>query len=295
MTITADLIQETRTHLQASMRDELNRLNGSMTNSTTSAVVEFAQGGIQRGSILGVELEVMYVWSFNTQTATVQRGFMGSTAATHADDTLVYVNPRWTDFQILRALNAELASYSSPRNGLYRVRTVDLTYSSSAQEYDLTSVTDLVSVLGVTSSMPGVTDWYPVSSWSLSRDLPTTTFPSGKALSIYTPVTPGRMVRVVYGAPFVSLATLADDVAAVSFLPATAHDIPPLGAAARLLAGREAARAQIDAQPESRKAEEVQAGANRGAAGGLLALRDMRLREEAARLRVAYPHMRRVA
>lgn len=295
MTLLSDLIEETRGHLQANMRDELNQLNGSMTNSTTSAVVEFPQGGIQRGSILGVDLEVMYVWSFSVQTATVRRGFMGSTAATHADDALVYVNPRWSNFQILRALNAELNSYSSPRNGLYRVRTVDLTYSSNAQEYDLTSVTDLVSVLGVTTSMPGVTDWYPVSSWGLTRDLPTATFPSGKALSIYTPVTPGRTVRVVYGAPFAPLAALTDDVAAVSFLPATAHDIPPLGAAARLLAGREAARAQIDAQPESRNAEEVQGGANRGAAGGLLALRDMRLREEAARLRVAYPHMRRAS
>lgn len=288
-----ELIEETRRHLQGSARDQMNRLNGALTNSQTTVTLEFTMGGIQAGAVLSIDLELMYVWSVSGQNATVQRGFAGSAAVTHTTATLVFVNPRASAFAVREAINAELAAYSSPSIGLYRVRTVDITYSASANEYDLTSVTDIIEVIGVHTSLPGITDWYPVSSWNLTRDLPTATFPSGKALSIYTPVISGRSVRVVYAAPFVALTNLTDDVATVSFLPASAHDIPPLGAAARLLAGREARRAGIDAQPESRRAEEVPPGANRSAAGGLLALRDLRLREEATRLHAAYPSTRR--
>lgn len=295
MTTTADLINDTRQHLQALSRDELNRLNGAITNSASTLTVEFAAGGIQRGALLSIDLEVIHVWSVAVLTATVQRGMMGSTGASHADDALVYVNPRFTDFQILRALNAELASYSSPRFGLFQTKTVEITGSAGKVGYDLTAVTDLIDVIEVRWKGYEVGDWPLVTRYTVSRDMNTSEFASGLALLTYEDLGPGRTLRVRYKAPYTPLSTLADNVLTTAGLHAGAHDIPPLGAAARLLAGREARRASYDAQPESRQAGDVPGGLNRQAAGGLLGLRDMRLREEAARLGALYPIIHRRA
>jgi hypothetical protein len=258
--------------------------------------VEFAIGGIQRGALLAIDLEVLHVWSVASLTATVQRGMMGSTGATHADDALVYVNPRFTDFQILQALNDELRSFTSPRHGLFQVKTVNLTYAAGTTGYDLTSVTDLIDILEVRWKGYTTGSWPLLTRYTLTRDMATADFPSTKALLTYEGAGPGRTLRVRYKAPYVALATTADNVETVAGLQASALDIPPLGAAARLLAGREARRASYDAQPESRQAADVPPGSNRQAAGGLLALRDMRLREEAARLQQLYPlHHRRAS
>jgi hypothetical protein len=293
-TLASDLVAETRSHLFSGARPELNKCNEVLDATETDVDLLYAVGGIQRGAVLSIDLELMYVWSISGSVATVQRGYMGSVAATHATGAIIEVNPRFSDFTIFRALNEEIASYSSPTHGLFRLRTVDLTYFASRDAYDLTGVTDLIDVYDVRYSAPGGNYLWPqVRRWNLARNQNTTDFPSGFALTIYEGVTPGRTVRVQYKAPFVAMTALANDVQTVSFLPATANDIPPLGAAARLVAAREAHRAQFDAQPEPRAGQDVPPGANRNAAAGLLALRNQRLMEESDRLRSAYPHLSR--
>lgn len=289
MPTAADLIQETRSHLQSGSRTELNRLNGSITNSATTLTAEFSMGGIQRGAIIWIDLEAMYVWSVSGQVATVQRAYMGTTAATHADDAVIEVNPTWSDFQILRALNQEIQSYSSPQVGLFQMKVVDLTFSGARVGYDLTSVTDILDVYDVRWADYGSwKSWPRVRGWVLARNQSTTDFASGKSLTITDVSAPGRTVRVQYSAPFTTLSALSTDLNTTG-LPTTAYDIPPLGAAARLTAPREVVRARIDVQPEPRRAAEVQPGTSQRAAGGLLALRNQRLVEEAARLSMQYP------
>jgi hypothetical protein len=296
VTTAADLVNETKAHLFSGSRPELNRLNGSVTSSATTVTLEFAMGGIQRGAVLAAELELMYVWSISGQVATVQRGYLGTVGATHADDVVVEVNPRFSDFAILRALNEELASFSSPTHGLFRLRTVDLTYSASRAAYDLTSVTDLIDVYDVRYAETGSSRLWPrIHRWNLARNQSTTDFASGLALTLFEGAAPGRTIRVQYKAPFGSLAALADDVQTATGLPATANDIPPLGAAARLVAPREVRRAGYDSQPEPRAAQDVPPGANLGASRALLELRRQRLGEESARLHAAYPVLTRSA
>jgi hypothetical protein len=294
VTTASDLIEETKAHLGSGSRIELNYLNGSIDAATQVVTVQLAAGGIQRGAVLAVDLELMNVFSMTGQIAFVKRAYLGSTAATHADDAIVEVNPWFSSFAILRAINAELASYSSPTHGLFRLRTVDITYSASRAAYDLTSVTDLIDVYDVRYAEPGSEKLWPrIRRWNLARNQSTTDFASGYALTLYEGAAPGRTIRVQYKAPFVALAALADNVQTVSFLPATANDIPPLGAAARLVAPREVRRADYGSQPEPRRAEDVPPGTARNAAAGLLALRNQRLMEESDRLRSAYPHLSR--
>jgi hypothetical protein len=294
-TLASDLVAETRSHLFSGARPELNKCNEVLDATETDVDLLYAAGGIQRGAVLSIDLELMYVWAISGSVATVQRGYMGSVAATHATGAIIEVNPRFSDFAIFRALNEEIASFSSPVNGLYQVKTVDLTYSAGRAGYDLTSVTDLIDILEVRWKGYTTGDWPLIRSWTVARDMATSEFASGKALLLYEGVGPGRTVRVRYKAPFAPLVALTSDVQTVSFLPATANDIPPLGAAARLVAPREVKRAFTESQPEPRAAAEVPPGANRNAAGGLLALRNQRLREESARLHRSWPTMSRSA
>jgi hypothetical protein len=294
-TLASDLVEETRSHLFSGARPELNKLNEALDATETDVDFLYAAGGLQRGAVISIDLELMLVWAVTGSTATVQRGYMGTTAATHNTGTIIEVNPRFSNFAIFRALNAELASFSSPVNGLYQVKTVDLTYSAARAGYDLAAVTDLLDIIEVRWKGYTTGDWPLVRRWAITRDMASAEFSSTKALLLYEGVGPGRTIRVRYKAPFVPLASLTSDVQTVSFLPATANDIPPLGAAARLVAPREVRRAQYDAQPEPRVAADVPPGASRNAAGGLLALRNQRLREEAARLHRSYPTLTRSA
>jgi hypothetical protein len=293
-TLASDLIEATRSHLDSGSRPELNRLTTTMNTSVTSVVCDFALGSIVAGSSIVIGLETMYVWSSTGSTATVQRAMGGTVAAAHTAGDLIYVNPRWSAFTILRALNAELTALSSPINGLYRMRTVDLTYSAGQSGYDLTAVTDLLDVYDVRySDLGGFKDWPRIRNWGLARNQSTTDFASGLALHFYDPAAPGRTVRVQYKAPFAELTALSSDVQTTAGLPASANDIPPLGAVVQLVAPREVKRAFTDSQPESRTAAEVPPGASRAAAAGLLALRQTRIKEEAARLSAAYPPLSR--
>lgn len=293
MTLASDLVAETRRQLDSGSRPEMNRLTTTMNTSVTSVVVDFALGSIVAGAYISIDLEIMYVWSSTGSTATVQRNMLGTVAAAHTTGAIVYVNPRWTDFGILTAINEELASLSSPANGLYQMKTVDITYNPARAGYDLTSVTDLIDVYDVRTDTYGpAKDWPRLGRYTLARNQSTGDFASGLALQLYEGGYPGKTIRIQYKAPFVAFAALTTNLTTTG-LPASAADIPPIGALVRLVAPREIKRSVTDSQPESRTATEVPPGTSRSTAAGLLQLRQLRVREEAARLAQAYPPLTR--
>lgn len=63
-------------------------LNEALDNSETGVDVQSGEGALLRdGDVIMVEDEYMRVTSVSTDTATVTRGYAGTTAAAHADDT----------------------------------------------------------------------------------------------------------------------------------------------------------------------------------------------------------------
>ena len=293
MTSTASLIASARRWLQSSGRPEYNRLTDAIDADDTAIELDFALGGIAPNAILGIDLEEVLVWAAATPSATsVQRGWNGSVAASHSAGTVVEVNQMFSAWRILNELNAELESLSSPITGLRRVKTVATT-ATVASTYNLAA--DVVDILAVQYNDVGPSNEWPLlRRWDLLHDQDTAVFPSGKAITLFEMPSPGRTIRVTYSARFGTLSTLTDDVEATTGLPESAHDIPAIGAAARLLASRESRRSQLDAQPEARRAADVPPGTARSAAAQLFALRDRRVREEAARFAALYPSMRRV-
>jgi len=293
MASASDLVSQTRHLMMASGREQHNRLNGSLSAGATTLTFEFAAGQIAPGALLSIGLELLYVWSVAGQVATVQRGYLGSTAASHADDALITVNPVVSDYRIFTELNNELASISSATL-LYRVKTTTIGVTA-AYSYNLAA--DALRVLAVQYNETGSSfDWPLLRRWDFLPNQDTSVFASGTALRLFEAPAPGRSLRVAYAAHLGTLTGLTDDVETVTGLPSSAVDIPPLGAAARILASREARRSSLDSQPETRQAQDVPPGTARGASSQLLGLRDRRLKEESAKLASLYPnHMRRAA
>lgn len=290
MTTAADWISEAEQHLNGGSREGLNKLAAAITDTTSQTVtLSQALGSIQAGAVIAVDLEVMYVWEVDTTagTATVERGQYGSTAATHALGALVNVNPKWSKFAIFRALNQELSALASA--GLFKMNTVELTYSASTAGYDLTSVTNLESVYAVEAKYLGLTaDWVPIRRYTVGRDQNTTDFPSGFSLTLLEGGQPGQAIRVLYKSRFTALSALTTDVSTTN-LPTSAYDIPPLGAAARLAMPMEVGRNDFTTQGNTRRAEEVPPGAVARAATALWQMRNTRVGEEKTELRRRYP------
>lgn len=293
MATVSDLIEETKRHLFSGQQEEMNRLDGAVTNVATTLLLKYDLGGLQPGAIVAIDLEEIQVWETSGKTATVvARGVNGTTAAAHDDLAVVVVKPKFSNFRILTAINHDLRDLSSPENGLYQIKTVFLSFNPVIMGYDMTSSTsDMLGIIGVRYEAIGPEKSYPlIDKYALIRNLPTGSFASGTALVLYEGGAPGRDIQVQYKAPFTLLSSLAANVTTTSGLPDSCMDLPPLGAAVRLVAPRDVKRSFSEHQGEPRRADEVQVGAAASAMRGLMMVRAQRIVSEKARLVAQHPN-----
>lgn len=290
-------LSEVEMNLLSGDKDERNTLAGAIDATQTQVTLTRSLEGAQAGAYLGADLEVMYVADVNdaAKTVTVVRGQLGSTPAAHADLTTVYVNPRFSRWAMWRALNAELRDLSAPPNMIFQVKDFQLTTQPTQVTYAVPAInTDIISLLELRYSFPDAVQAWPVVNRRLAtvlRRMPTASFASGMALRIDDRMYQGRPLQVRYVAPLGELADLTTDVFAQTGLPTTAADIPPLGAAARLMGVREAKRSFAENEGNSRRANEVPSGSAARAAAALLSVLNQRIKSEAMRLKSEYPYL----
>lgn len=294
--IASDWIEATRSILLSGRQEERNVLAAPYTDGSGILQFSYALGGIVPGVRLSVGTTTFYVLSVSNSSlsATVLAAQEGSADTVAATGALVRVAPRFTDFEIFTALNADLADLSGPGTGLFQIKTAELTYSDAAIGYDLGTITDLIDIYDVRYQNRGTfSDWprIPKMGWRLDRYADTTVFPSGLALQVFGPAMGGLKVRVLYRAGFGALLSENTDVSTTG-LPATAYDLPPLGAALRIASSREIKRSFTEAQGDTRRAAEVPAGAALSALRGVAAQREQRIQSEAQRLMARYPDRR---
>jgi hypothetical protein len=293
MTTAADLVVETMDYLNAGQEGEMNQLSGPIGTTDTAFNVSYPMGSmLQLGCVISIDLEDIRVWAATGSTVTAcERAINGTSPATHAQGADIYVRPKFNAFRVLRAVNEELKSLSAASNGMFQVLTVDVTYNAAVQGYDLAGVQpNIIRVLEARYRVPGPSrNWPQIRRYSLQRNMDTTVWPSGLVFDTYQRAWPGLAVHIRYAAPYGQLVNLTDDVTAVAGLQPTALDIPPMGAAIRLVYGREIKRNFTEAGVEPRRFEEVPPGAVLRSPAGLAMLRTQRIREESAVLWNQYP------
>jgi hypothetical protein len=292
----ARLIEDTRRRLMGGVatEDTINLLGTDYTPGSGSLTFKYPLNALQAGTRISVGLTTFHIWSVSESTlaATVTAGVDGSPDIASPAGTTVRVRPRWTDWEILRDLNDDLADLSSPLNGLYQVLTTEFPYNLAVRGYDLGAL-NVLSVLDVRYQTPGPPkDWPRVTRWRLDRNADTNDFPSGLALRLDSGAYAGRPVQVLYRAPFnpfdIDTPDTTTDVATTG-LPTTAYDLPPIGAAIRLQTGVDIERTRLDTQGDTRRGDEVAVQSPGMAVRALQQLRQQRINAEVSRLAQMYP------
>lgn len=303
MTTLDQMVTLVTRRLLSSLKEETDVLGADVPAHATNLTLGSGStiGSVRAGAVIQIDYEQFYVLS-NPSTIgsiNVQPGYYGSTTAPHKQGAIVTVDPRFPKSDLIDAINEDLDDLSSPANGLFQMKEVTLTYNPAIMGYDLTGVSpnQLLEVWEVRNQ-----DYGPAQAWPLvpphmykvERNADPGLFPSGLSIKFYKPLNPGRPIRVQYKAPYASvLANPGDDVGIITGLHDQAHDIPPLGAAVRLVEYREVKRSFSEAQSEPRRSEEVPVGASLTALKGIEARRQLRIEAERARLEKQFPRQLR--
>ncbi len=269
--------------------EERNKLAATIDADDTTVICSYDLGGIRAGAVFEIDSELFYVWEANssTKSLTVQRGYAGSAATSHTSGAMITLGPRFPRAQMFDAVNSELDDLSSSSNGLFRVVSVDLEYNGSDRQIDIENSGTVLGILD--ARLRYLTDEHPVvRNVRLETGLPTTDFPSGNTLVFDESIMAGD-VRVRYKAPFVRASSESSDLTTNCFLPSTCDDIVEMGVILRMMAGREIKRNFTEAQGDTRRAEEVPAGAITSSIANILRLRRERIIAESGRLKAQYP------
>jgi hypothetical protein len=296
MTTVQAAINRTRRILRSGYRVQTDKLATSINASETTIELTYTGMGLNQGSMLCMGTERMYVWSWTegSKVAVVERGFDGSTAATHTAGELVEVNARIDGFEIADALKLEINAWPQQ---MFRVDAVTLSYSTGKSWLEL-PVTDAYYVLEarakpVTSQIAELLNaWarYPVVKARLINSQDTDWFSTGQAISLHSIVDYDQDVRVLLARPFDTAPfTSSTDLVTDCGLAASMLDIPPLGAAIRLMSYQEAGRTDRIHAGESRIAEETPPMYAVQLAEHWEKMRTVRLSDEISKLMARYP------
>lgn len=281
-------------HLERGERRELDQLEGSVTDVAGTVTLTHNATGVKPQSRIEIDNELLHVWSHNTatQVATVARGHGGSTAAAHADNALVRVNPRFPRQVLAETLRREVRSWPAT---LYAPVVGEFSVLSTTEAIDLAGLAatdEIARVLRVQRRHWDTADaTWPTLPGHLERRQNTTDFPSGWALRFAAAFDKATDVRVALGLRFRVPTTLdwTADLGTSWLLTPGLVDAALFGVAAILLPSEEIARADQWNQARPRKGEDVPPGFPLQLGNALRQQRDLLLKAEAERLYNAYP------
>ena len=284
MTTIKDMVAMTRRMAFGSMSEQINLVGSAYTAGGTELTLDMDVTGITPGMVLSSGLNVWYVKGLDAANRLVYviPGYDNSPQGNAAVGDFVFIKPRVTDGYIFESLNEEILRLSAPGNGLYKIAEWTADVDATWQTYIFPSAADdMIGLLRVRYRMPGTEDvWLDIPEKSYRMQIEA----GENRVRILRNIPSGTEVRFIYKAPFSAASSLADDPVADCGLADTMVDIPSLGVLATLLRTTESRRNQVQTQGDSRRAGEVQSGANTAAGSRIEREYRDRVNEEAARL-----------
>jgi hypothetical protein len=236
--------------------------------------------------------ELMWVDSFDrvANTATVApfgRGYLGTTASTHALDTKVTISPTFPRFNIKRAINDTIRALGA---NIFAVKTTTFTFNSAVSTYAFNDL-NIKSIISVTWQSIGPSkEWVPLRRWDFDSLASTAAFgANAQTITLGEAPVSGRTVKVIYATDPSPFTSNSDEYTTVTGLPESTRDVVILGAAYRLLSFLDPARAsQVSPQADETDSKRPY-GASQTATKQLYALYIQRLDEETKAHQQNYP------
>ena len=264
-----------------------SRLDGAMSD-TTGTTLTYESGLFSseeenllgNGALVEVDQELMLVTAANTstRTLTVSRGYAGTTAATHADNTNVFINPTFPRKSVFDAVADNIVRLYPT---LYNVTTVNVTSNSTYQEVPATTVEVLTSYVQNATG-----DKFTSAGIELLRNFaPSST---NTAVQFYN-TSLGKTVYLVVKRKFVRPTAETDDLATTCFLEDEYEQIVMVGAVADIVGATDVDASTQEFITEKLAADNYPVGSGERLRNALLRLRSLLIDEARGNLRSLYP------
>ena len=245
--------------------------------------------------IVEIEEELLWVDNYDriANTATVApygRGYLGTTAATHAADTKVTISPTFPRHSIKRAINDTIRSLGS---SIFSVKSTTFTFNSAVSTYAFANL-NIKNILTVSWQEIGPSkEWRPIRRYDFDPLANAAAFgyttEQVQTITLGEAPISGRTVKITYATDPEAFTTNAQDYATQTGLPESTRDVVILGAAYRLLSFLDPARAaQVSPQADETDSKRPY-GASQSATKQLYALYSQRLNEETKAQQQNYP------
>ncbi len=207
MTTLAEMIDEVTINLSGYtyQQDRSTYLTAAVTalTSPSASPTILSLGSTENvgKGIIEVGEELMWVNSFDriSNTATIApygRGYLGTTATTHAVDAKVTISPIFPRHSIKKAINDTIRAIGTQ---LMVVKQTTFTWNAAVNTYDLGAL-NIESILTVMWQDTGPSqEWIRVGRYDFDPLAETATWGTGsQTITIYEPITPGRTVKIMY-------------------------------------------------------------------------------------------------
>jgi hypothetical protein len=263
-----------------------SRLDGGINNSVTSLTYDSGlfsteeENLLGNGAIVEVGKELMLVTSANTstRTLTVARGYAGTDAATHADETNIFINPTFPRKSVFDAVSDNISRlYPS----LYNVTTTNVTSNSTYQEVPASTVEVLTSyVQNATGNQ------YTSAGIELLRDFPPSS--TNTAVQFFN-TSNGKTVHLVVKRKFVRPTDETSDIETVCLVAPEYEQIVMVGAVADIIGATDIDASTQEFITEKLAADSYPVGSGERLRNALLRLRSLLIDEARGNLRSLYP------
>lgn len=264
-----------------------SRLDGAMSD-TTGTTLTYESGLFSseeenllgNGALVEVDQELMLVTAANTstRTLTVSRGYAGTTAATHADETNIFINPTFPRKSVFDAVADNIVRlYPS----LYNVTTTNVTSGSTYAEVPASTVEILTSYVQNASG-----EQYTSAGIELLRDFPPST--TNTAVQFYN-TSSGKTVHLVIKRKFVRPTSETVDLATDCLIADEYEQIVMVGAVADIVGATDIDASTQEFITEKLAAESYPVGSGERLRNALLRLRSLLIDEARGNLRSLYP------
>ena len=264
-----------------------SRLDGAITD-TTSTTLTYESGLFSseeenllgNGALVEVDQELMLVTAANTstRTLTVSRGYAGTTAATHADETNIFINPTFPRKSVFDAVADNIVRlYPS----LYNVTTTNVTSGSTYAEVPASTVEVLTSYVQNASG-----EQYTSAGIELLRDFPPSS--TNTAVQFFN-TSSGKTVHLVIKRKFVRPTDETVDLATDCLIADEYEQIVMVGAVADIVGATDIDASTQEFITEKLAADSYPVGSGERLRNALLRLRSLLIDEARGNLRSLYP------
>lgn len=237
-------------------KDTPDILDGAMDTATTTVSYRGFLPAWGPGTVIAIDSERMLVVQVNepNKTATVVRGYDGTTATTHSLSARIYLEPRGDRSEVLSLINDCLSDLFPE---LFKVATQEVVYSATAIGYEIPAtayrVLRVSALMNISANL-----WEPIYDWHI-EDQAASEFPSGRAIMLNVSLPSGSKFRVKYGTTFTRASSEADDLEATCGLSDYMTDLPYYYALSRMLPAEEQLRSEIRSAQNHQRAQDVPA------------------------------------